>query len=161
MTDYPSCEDRVEANLRGRIEDIRILWAGLLGLDCPECDGEGVLESGAECPICEGEGVAPEYHPDLGRFEEYGLGFWYVPLGTYEDQSEGWFVWQLSTGGPGDEFRFFVGFDGEPYRIEYWFLDWFDGAKRILGGDDLDLLMETWENEFKPFAQHEYDKAVE
>ena len=35
--------------------------------------------------------------------------------------------YQMSGGGPSDELRFYR--DG---KIEYWFLDWFDGASRIV-----------------------------
>ena len=54
---------------------------------------------------------------------EFGLGFWYVEPYTYEDQKEGYYKWQLSWGGPGDEIRIY-----NKDRIEYWYLDWFDGA---------------------------------
>jgi hypothetical protein len=76
---------------------------------------------------------------------DYGLGFDYVPPHTFYDQPEAYFRYQLSWGGPSDEFRFFVNPDFSCHRIEYWFLDWFDGAKRIPSGDDAALLLEIWE----------------
>ena len=81
---------------------------------------------------------------------EYGLGIDYVQAGTFEDQEEGYIRWQLSWGGPSDEFRFYCVRDRlgnrKPYKIEYWFLDWFDGAKKlILKGPDWDTILECWD----------------
>ena len=42
---------------------------------------------------------------------------------------------ELSWGGPSDGFRFF-----EDGTIEYYFQDWFDGARRRLYGNDYDTL---------------------
>jgi hypothetical protein len=83
---------------------------------------------------------------DIGTLCEYGLGFDYVPPGTFRDQMEGYWRYQLSWGGPSDEFRFYAGGCGEqqPYRIGYAFLDWFDGHERPLEGDDLSLLHGIW-----------------
>ena len=57
-----------------------------------------------------------------------GLCFDYVEPGTFTDQLEGYWRWQLSYGGPSDEFRIFVNPDKSVHRIEYWYKDWFDGA---------------------------------
>jgi len=66
---------------------------------------------------------------DTGTLSEYGLSFDYVAPGTFQDQKEGYWRYQLSWGGPSDEIRFFSS-DGETlYRAEYWFLNWGDGAK--------------------------------
>ena len=45
---------------------------------------------------------------------------------------------ELSCGGPQDYFLFF-----EDGTIEYHFLDWFDGAKRILEGDEYDTMKQV------------------
>lgn len=133
----PNCKERVSAELRGRIQDIRKLWK--LYHDDPEKSDE-----------------------DLGRFEEYGLAFDYVPPGTWKDQKRGYFRYQLSWGGPSDEFRFFTNPDFSPYRVEYWFMDWYDGARKILKGRDYDLLMEIFED-FRECGtvEHVYRTAVE
>lgn len=60
---------------------------------------------------------------DYEELSEYGLCIDIVEAGTFEDQEESYIRYQLSFGGPQDELRIFK--DG---RIEYWFLDWFDGA---------------------------------
>ena len=58
-----------------------------------------------------------------------GLCFDYVDPNTFTDQKEGYWRWQLSWGGPGDEFRIYINPDKSVHRIEYWYLDGFDGAK--------------------------------
>jgi len=86
-----------------------------------------------------------EYHPtEQTNIYEYGLSFDYVEPGTFNDQPIGYWRYQLSWGGPSDEFRFFDdGYDGA--RVEYWFLDWFDGAHRILRGEDRSLMLEIFD----------------
>ena len=61
-----------------------------------------------------------------------GLCFDYVEPETFTDQLEGYWRWQLSWGGPGDEFRIYVNPDKSVHRIEYGYLDWYDGAKVTL-----------------------------
>jgi len=115
----PTCKERVTSHLRSRISDLRKLW---------KAEREG-KEEGVE---------------DLGTFNEYGLCFDYVAPGTFKGQRRGYFRYQLSYGGPSDEFRFYTGAEMELDRIEYWFLDWFDGAHRVLKGRDLELLTEIF-----------------
>jgi len=86
---------------------------------------------------------------DLGCLPEYGLCFDYVPLETFSDQTEAYFRYQLSWGGPSDEFRFFTDSNFNVKRIEYWFLDWFDGASRVLSGSNKKLLTDLFEYYFK------------
>ncbi|WP_068017273.1 hypothetical protein [Rhodoplanes sp. Z2-YC6860] len=111
------CEQRVDQQLEGRLNDLRTLWNDY---------NNGTSD------------------PDLGELYEYGLSFDYVAPDTFDDQREGYFRYQISWGGPSDEFRFFVNPDLSCHRVEYWFLDWFDGAHRICAGDDLSLLLELW-----------------
>ena len=47
----------------------------------------------------------------------------FVEAGTFREQREDYVRYQFSWGGPSDELRFYKNGD-----IEYWFLDWFDGA---------------------------------
>jgi len=65
---------------------------------------------------------------DLKDPEYEALSFDYVAPHTWENQKEGYWRWQFSWGGPGDELRGFVNEHGELHRLEYWFLDWGDGA---------------------------------
>ena len=69
---------------------------------------------------------------------EYGLHFDFVEADTFEDQPDAYWRWQLSWGGPSDEFRFYK----DDHRIEYRFHDWFDGAGRWLGGSNKDFMVD-------------------
>src|SRR5262245_11252970 len=83
---------------------------------------------------------------DIESLGEYGLAFDYVASGTFTDQEEGYFRYQLSSGGPSDEFRFFTDAQQHCHRIEYWFLDWFDGTSVTLQDDDKALLLKIFED---------------
>ena len=61
-------------------------------------------------------------------FSEYGLAFDYVEPNTFDDQKRGYFRYQISWGGPSEEFRFYTDENLSLTNIEYWFLDWYDGA---------------------------------
>ena len=66
---------------------------------------------------------------DLQDPEFKGLGFDYVEPHTFTDQLEGYWRWQFSWGGPSAELRAYVNENKEIHRLEYWFMDWHDGAK--------------------------------
>ena len=134
-----SCEKRIDAHMNGRINHLRRVWDAYNGEPDPEGDY------------------------DEESLYDYGLSFDYVMPHTFGDeQHEGYFRYQLSWGGPSDEFRFYVGPNFTVYRIEYVFQDWFDGAKRTLSGSDYDLLSEIydWFNDIGS-TQNEFDKARE
>lgn len=120
MTANESCQARVDGHMASRLRDLRHLWS------------EKHDEDGCAC----GEG---------SRYD-YGLSFDYVSAGTFEGQREGYFRYQISTGGPGDEFRFFADAAGHLHRVEYWFLDWYDGARLTLTGTEYDTLSEVFED---------------
>ena len=65
---------------------------------------------------------------DLTKEDFEGLSFDYVEANTFEDQKEGYWRWQFSWGGPGDELRAYVNRDDSIHRLEYWYLDWGDSA---------------------------------
>lgn len=114
-----NCAEIIRENLAGRIADLKKLW--------------------------EAYNSEIEEDPELGHFCDYGIAFDYVPRGTFEGQELGYFRYQLSWGGPGDEFRYFVGYNGKDiHSIEYWYLDWWDGAKIVLEGTEFALLAEIW-----------------
>ena len=114
-----SCQERLNAEFQDRLRDIRTLWR--LYQRKPEAS-----------------------HPELGKFEEYGLGLDYVAKGTLQDQKRGYFRWQLSWGGPADEFRFYMDENLDAVEIEYWFLDWNDGACKKLFSNAYRLLDEIF-----------------
>lgn len=79
--------------------------------------------------------AAHDWHKDLNHYEDYydyinqlGLCFDFVAANTFDDQPCGYWRWQLSTGGPADEFRIYTDVDKNIDRVEYVYLDWFDGA---------------------------------
>lgn len=45
--------------------------------------------------------------PDLGQLHEYGLSFDYVAPGTFKWAKRGFWRYQISWGGPSEEFRFY------------------------------------------------------
>lgn len=78
---------------------------------------------------------------DLGNFFDYGLCFDYVELGTFNDQEEDYFRFQISWGGPSEEIRFY-----ENGTIEYVYLDWFSGV-------GFDVTREDWADWLSNFYQ--------
>ncbi len=114
-----NCQARIAKELKSRIADLKRLWK-LYRKDSEARDDE------------------------LGNLEEYGLGFDYVAPGTFDGQREGYFRYQISWGGPSDEFRLFVNPDFSAHRVEYWFMDWFDGAYLALQDGDLKLIEDIY-----------------
>jgi hypothetical protein len=113
-----SCQERVDDNLKRELENLKKLW-----------DAQG------------------QYIEDLGSLDEYVLGFDFVELDTFTDQTRAYWRLQLSWGGPADEFRAYVKDNykiAEIIDIEYWFLDWWDGAFLTLVNEDFDLLLEIF-----------------
>jgi hypothetical protein len=138
-TDQLTCEQRVDSELEGTLVDILKLWN--MKYDNPD---------------------AEDY--ELGTLANYGLGFDYVAPHTFEDQDTGYFRWLLSSGGPSDEFRFYASPTPHGWvvnQIEYWFLNWFDGAHRELHAKDKTLLVNIF-NDFNSMGttQYEYELAM-
>ena len=131
-----TCQERIDGKMENTMDTIKTLWE--LYKEDPEA-----------------------YDDDLGNFLEYGLSFDYVAADTFTDQDIGYFRYQISYGGPSEEFRFYTDPEYNLYKVEYWFLDWFDGAKRILTGDDYSLLDEIFED-WKDIGivESEYQKAT-
>lgn len=85
------------------------------------------------------------------KLDEYGLSFDYVAPDTFGND-RGYWRYQLSWGGPSDEFRFY-GESLDDYtvrldRIEYWYMDWFDRASKTLTGDNYTLMESLFEMYF-------------
>lgn len=113
-----TCEERVSDELASTISYIREMWEVYTGRE-PETDD--ITED---------------------TFSEYGLSLEYS---SSEDGDPGFFRYLLSWGGPSSEFRFFCDPDLVCYRIEFWFMDWFDGASRRLFNSDKELMLEIWD----------------
>lgn len=79
------------------------------------------------------EDEADEIRQELGDTAvDYGLCIDFVPAGTFSDEPRPFVRYQLSTGGPGEEFRYFQ--DGS---LEFWFLDWFVGHRVMVMDEEL------------------------
>lgn len=170
-----TCAERIDDHYDNVMETLRILWAGYCGEDCPECNGEGkqinpdacceeAPDYEIECRLCNGEGTLDENVPEYGSLFEYGLSFDYC---YPENHRPGYFRYQLSWGGPSDEFRIYADKRSEYnwviWKIEYWFMDWFDGASKTLHGEDEKFMEELLTGFFMECGSfdHAYDKAME
>lgn len=79
---------------------------------------------------------ADEQHTEeLGDLNDYGLSLDLVEAGTFTDQREDYIRYQLSWGGPSEEFRIYKNGD-----VEFWYLDWGEGAKTDVTGEDKDII---------------------
>lgn len=168
-TTQPTCEQRVEAAMASRLEDIRLLWCFNPQKDA-KLDGS-TIRIGDDIEIeLRDEDLAsdPDWREthdfhiteavDRARCE-YGLSFDYVAPYTFGDQPEAYFRYQISYGGPSEEIRFYTNQDFSLHRAEFWFLDWFDGAHRDCTQDD--AVQALWQD----FAECEtprfaYDRAM-
>ena len=90
-----------------------------------------------------------ERQEDLKDPEYEALGFDYVAPHTWDDQPEGYWRWQFSWGGPSDELRGYVNEHGELHRLEYWYLDWGDGAHVLVD--------EQWQQRQEDLKDPEYE----
>ena len=75
------------------------------------------------------------YEDFFDYVNQSGLSFDFVEAGTFEGQSEGYWRFQMSWGGPSDEFRIYTDYDKNINYIEYWYMDWFDGASIRVNDD--------------------------
>jgi len=83
------------------------------------------------------------YREGLPQLHEYGLCFDYVAPGTFGNQKRGYYRYQISTGGPGEEFRYYP--NTSPREISFVFLDWYDGYERRLRGKDWEIINEIFD----------------
>ena len=136
MTDAPetaqrpeTCDGKVRPAMESCRADIRELLAAYNGAG--DDDGR-VTDQDSDHEGC--------------SIDEYALAFDYVEPGTFgDDQSEAYWRYQISTGGPGEEIRYYRSFGAmRPYRVEFWFLDWFDGA-HVDVTDDVTLAQDLWD----------------
>ena len=75
------------------------------------------------------------YEDFFDYVNQSGLCFDFVSVDTFEDQDRGYWRFQMSWGGPSDEFRIYTDDENEIEYIEYWYMDWFDGASIRLNDD--------------------------
>ena len=124
MNREKTLKERLEISYISRTEDLRKLFEHV------SCEYDYICqvnEDLEECPIVQ----------ELGLFNEYGLSFDYVEEYTFNDQEEPYFRYQISWGGPSEEYRIYTDEFYTIKRIEYWFLDWFEGEYKTLDYDDI------------------------
>lgn len=132
------CKDKVREACKERFNDIMALYEAF-------CEGN---DSGVE---------------GLGNIFEYGLCFDYVAPETFPGQKVGYFRYMLSYGGPSEEFRIFTDTNLNPYKVEFWYLDWYDGAKHELTGKRLEKFKDFFNNFYVEVetAAHVMKQALE
>ena len=161
-----TCEQLVDSALAGRVDDIRLMFQ-------PSRDDVTLIDDGTmdtvlrigdeefrytdtsdyrdeESGALDLTAFLDDYFDDMAdtmreRWYEYGLSFEYVGGSNGES---GYFRYLLSYGGPSEEFRFYVDPDLNCYKITFVYLDWFDGAERVLHGADAALMESVWRDEF-------------
>ena len=123
-----TCDGKVRPAMESRRADIRELLAAYNGAG--DEDGR-VTDASSDHEGC--------------SIDEYGLAFDYVEPGTFTGQDEAYWRFQISTGGPGEEIRYYRSVGAmRPYRVEFWYLDWYDGAN-VDVTDDVTLAQGLWD----------------
>jgi hypothetical protein len=128
----PTCEQRIDEQLAGRMDDLeavdRILSAS--SVTHVPVNAIKTLTDSFGYDI-EFDGDDPDVTMDQLR-DKAEQALQELPLGATKQV-----VWRvdLSTGGPGDWFEFYVDDNGDVERIEYHFNDWFDHAQRSISHD--------------------------
>ena len=138
MEKQPTCEERIDDRLGDALEDIRVTT--LYRHECAECSHEWTTEGddALECPEC-GSDFVDTYTPS-DQYDSYMQGVLEIsPLHIVYRVG-------LSTGGPADGFYLYVDPEDKTIdNIEYYFQDWWDGAKRTLMGDELNMVRDMFE----------------
>jgi hypothetical protein len=150
MSDEKKCEQRIDDELEGRMEQFRQAMndAGILYKHtCPGCGHEWT--SSDEWDMCPTMAEECDYTNDVEGEETDD------EVETMDSLSESVlaiskeivYKIEFSYGGPQDYFMVFVDpDDNQINKIEYHFLDWFDGATRILRGEDFDTAEQVFLN---------------
>jgi len=138
-----TCEERIDEQLESYLEDLGVLYNRQDFYTHEEF--EAFKEKFENVFGCRIEDEADLEDKQQQASAEYGLCFDYVD--GEEDGTENYYRYQLCWGGPSAEFRFYVIDEHTPTvnKIDFVFLDWFDGATRTLSGEDYDLLYQVFE----------------
>ena len=130
-TQQRSCADKVQENFNDREKDF-VQAKEFYNKYEDATEGEKIaLEVFNEDAHLDG------YEDFYDYINNYGLAFDYVEKGTFTDQERGYFRYQLSWGCTSDEFRIYVDYDKQITHIDYWFLDWGDGASVRIPEDSI------------------------
>ncbi len=114
MDKEATCAERVDEQWEGRREELKVMFR--------EYNGDALNDEQRAELAKLGHDEADQDDPLL---LEYGLCLDHV---EGDESTPGYVRFVLSTGGPADEIRFYLGWNGGLVYADYWFLDWFDGA---------------------------------
>lgn len=110
MTD-PKCDELIDARLEGRLECLKI-GQMTLGEAMDAANGLGIDVDGKDIHDLQSDLIDSELE------------------GVLSIDRKTLVTVLLSFGGPSDGFDFTFDSDGELDSCEYWYKDWFDGARR-------------------------------
>ncbi len=144
----PTCEERIEKHMSGRIADISASLELQETLDhlsfsldlelSPGCETwlEEVVEARREQYLDKEE--ARDAYTSVKYAEEIEVGLPEQEINNKVLCVDKYTTYRImySTGGPADGFWITVDDEGDIITIEYYFQDWFDGARRTLTGSD-------------------------
>lgn len=142
-----TCAERVARARDNRLDEIRIRLGDVREDDCRIegdkliCDDIAIeFDTDSYDGTPDIEDVFADHEDEIREaaydaWGDYGLATDYVAPETFDDQEEGYFRFQISYGGPSEEIRFYVNPDFSVHCIEFWLLDWFDGASRDVTKD--------------------------
>lgn len=116
----PTCEERINDAMRSRLQDLETLWK----------------------QYCLGDERDRKIADEIGIFEEYGLNWDVIPYRNKHNEIRYYVQFQISTGGPGEEIRWYLGWlkAGNNYALmvigtTFVYLDWFDMAEQRIPGE--------------------------
>ena len=84
------------------------------------------------------------YEDFFDYVNQSGLSFDYVTPFTFKEQPEAYYRFQMSWGGPSDEFNIYTDSSKNIQKIEYWFKDWWDGASLDCTDNELVKKICSW-----------------
>jgi len=125
------CADLVHKKYQQTLEDYQSAydWFNL-----NNCDDD-ILTDEQKAKHREGLEEYSDYEDFFDYVNQSGLCFDFVSVDTFEDQKRGYWRFQMSWGGPSDEFRIYTDLQNKIEYIEYWYMDWFDGASIRVNDD--------------------------
>ena len=110
-----TCKDKVEPALQNIIQD----WT----------EAQKYYDIDEEKRYSPKDESLSDYEDFFDYVNNYGLCFDYVSPNTFDNQDVGYFRYQVCYGGPTQEFRIYTDYNKNIDRIEFWYLDWFDGSE--------------------------------
>ena len=125
-----TCAERVDEQWKRRRSELEVMFR--------EYNGDAL---NAEQRAALADLGHDEADPDDPLLLEYGLCLDYV---EGDQTKSGYIRFILSTGGPADEIRFYLGWNGGLVYAEYWCLDWFDGASIDVAHDSVIQDLYNW-----------------